>query len=105
ETARLTAVTFIRGEIRRAKREQEAYMQSTLDESSPVIWEELSPLIDDAMGKLNIKDREALVLRFFDGKSMREVGSGLGASEDAAKMRVGRALEKIRRLLAKRGFH
>ena len=105
ETSRLTAVTFIRSEIRRARREQEAYMQSTLNEPSPAIWEELSPLVDNAIRKLNRKDRDALVLRFFDGKSMGEVGAVLGASEDAAKMRVSRALERIRKLLAKRGIH
>jgi RNA polymerase sigma factor (sigma-70 family) len=105
ETSRLTAMTFIRNEIRRARREQEVYMQSTLNEPSPAIWEELTPVIDAAIGKLDHKDRDALVLRFFDGKSMGEVGAVLGASEDAAKMRVSRALEKIRKLLAKRGFH
>src|SRR5215469_9692111 len=103
QAARLTATTFIRSEIRRARREQEACMQSTLNE--PDNWRELSPLIDGVIGKLDRADRDALVLRFFDGKSMQEVGAELGASEDAAKMRVSRALEKIRKILAKRGFH
>jgi RNA polymerase sigma factor (sigma-70 family) len=105
ETSRLTAVTHIRSEIRRARREQEASMQTKLNEPSPAIWEELSPAIDAAIGKLDRKDHDALVLRFIDGKSMAEVGAILGASEDAAKMRVSRALEKIRKLLVKRGFH
>jgi DNA-binding CsgD family transcriptional regulator len=52
---------------------------------------------------LNETDRQAVVLRFFDGQSLREIGAALGTSEDAAKMRVNRALEKLRRFFAKRG--
>ena len=48
------------------------------------------------MAGFNETDRHAVVLRFFDGKSMREVGAALGANEDAAKKRVSRALEKLR---------
>ncbi|MGO9002663.1 MAG: RNA polymerase sigma factor, partial [Limisphaerales bacterium] len=87
QTARLTAVTFIRGGIRRARREQEAYMQSTLTEPDAAAWEQITPLLDEAMGRLGETDRHAVVLRFFDGKSIREVGAALGANEDAAKKR------------------
>ena len=103
QTARLTALTFIRGAIRRARREQEAYMQSLLNEPETEIWPHIAPLLDEAMGRLNDADRHAVVLRFFDGKSMREVGAVLGATEEAAKKRVGRALEKLRAFFAKRG--
>jgi hypothetical protein len=60
-------------------------------------------LLDAAIAKLNETDRHAVVLRFFDGKSMREVGAALGASEDAAKMRLNRAMEKLRGFFTKRG--
>src|SRR5580704_16243394 len=85
QTARLTAVTFIRSEIRRTRREQEAYMQSTLNENESETWTQIAPLLDAAMAGLNETDRHAVVLRFFDGKSMGEVGAALGASEGAAK--------------------
>jgi RNA polymerase sigma factor (sigma-70 family) len=103
QTARLTAANFLRGEIRRQKREQEAYMQSTLNEPAPDVWPQIAPLLDDALGKLGERDRNAIVLRFFENQSLGEVGAALGASEDAAKMRVNRALEKLRKIFTKRG--
>jgi RNA polymerase sigma factor (sigma-70 family) len=103
QTARLTAVTFIRGGIRRARREQEARMQTALNENESDAWLQIAPLLDAAMAGLNEADRHAVVLRFFDGKSLREVGAALGANEDAAKKRVSRALEKLRAFFAKRG--
>ena len=102
-TARLTSVTYIRSEIRRRQREQEAYMRS-ISENETDVWPQIAPLLDDAMAGLNETDRYAVVLRFFDGKSMGEVGAALGASEDAAKKRVTRAVEKLRRFFAKRGI-
>lgn len=102
-TARYTSARAIRTQHRRLQREQEAYMQSTLNEPSPAIWEELKPLLDDAMEKLGGKDHDALVLRFFENRNFADVGAALGASEDAAKMRVNRALEKLRKFFAKRG--
>ena len=103
QTARLTAANYLRGEIRRQHREQEAYMQSTLNEPDAEAWRQIAPLLDDAMGRLGEKDRNAIVLRFFENKNLREVGAALGASEDAAKMRVNRALEKLRKFFTKRG--
>jgi RNA polymerase sigma factor (sigma-70 family) len=103
ETSRLTAVTFIRSEIRRVRREQEAYMQTVLNENESDLWPQIAPLLDTAMARLSETDRHAVVLRFFDGKSMREVGAALGAGEDAAKMRVNRAVEKLRGFFTKRG--
>lgn len=66
-------------------------------------WNEISPLLDGAMEKLGQKDHDALVLRFFENKNFAEVGAALGASENAAKMRVNRALEKLRKFFTKRG--
>jgi RNA polymerase sigma factor (sigma-70 family) len=103
QTARLTAVTFIRGEIRRARREQEAHMQTILNEDESDAWTHIAPLLDSAMAGLNETDHHAVVLRFFDGKSLRDVGAALGTNEDAARMRVDRALEKLRLFFVKRG--
>ena len=103
QTTRLTAANFLRGEIRRQKREQEAYMQSTLNEPDANVWPQLAPLLDGALGKLGERDRNALVMRFLENKSLAEVGAALGASEDAAKMRVNRALEKLRKIFSRRG--
>src|ERR1051326_6651811 len=101
-TARLTAANYVRGEIRRARREQEA-MQSLLNEPEPETWAQVAPFLDQAMSGLNETDRNAVVLRFFESKSFQEVGASLGTTEHAAKMRVNRAVEKLRKLLAQRG--
>lgn len=80
-------------------------MQSTLQEStsSDPVWEKLAPVLDEAISLLGTKDRQALILRFFNNKSMREVALALDTNEVAAQKRVGRAVEKLRRLFAKRG--
>jgi uncharacterized protein (TIGR03435 family) len=78
-------------------------MQSELDAQAGSTWNQLSPLLDEAMLRLGQTDRDALVLRFFEGRSLNEVGHALGASEEAAKKRVNRALDKLRNLFAKRG--
>jgi uncharacterized protein (TIGR03435 family) len=101
--AQLTAVTFLRSEIRRTRREQEAHMQTLSNETGSDVWLQIAPLLDVAMAGLNETDHHAVVLRFFDGKSMSEIGAALGTSEDAAKKRVNRALEKLRLFFAKRG--
>ena len=114
QTARLTAANYLRTEARRARREQEAFMQSQLDEPQSDLsrrsetetdetWQRIAPLLDDALGRLGERDRNAIVLRFFENKTLGEVGHALGASEDAAKMRVSRALEKLRKIFTKRG--
>src|SRR6185312_15762181 len=105
-TTRLTAANFLRGEIRRQQREQEAHMQSILNEPpADEAWTQIAPLLEDAMAKLGESDRDALVLRFFENKNLREVGAAIGTNEDAAKMRVHRALEKLRKTLEKLGVH
>ena len=104
QTARLTAANYLRAELRRARREQEAYMQSISNESGADLWPQIAPLLEDAMGRLGEKDRAAVVLRFFDGKNLEEVGQALGVSPDAAKMRVSRAVDKLRLFFAKHGI-
>ena len=103
QATRFTAINFVRSEIRRQNREQEAQMQTILNESGGEVWPKIAPLLDDAVAALREKERRAIVLRFYEGRSLREVGLALGASEDAAKKRVGRALEKLRQSFAKRG--
>jgi len=102
-TACYVSGSALKRERRRQHREQEAFMQSELDAQAGPIWNQLSPLLDEAMLRLGQTDRDALVLRYFEGRSLNEVGFALGASEDAAKKRVNRALEKLRKFFAKRG--
>jgi uncharacterized protein (TIGR03435 family) len=79
-------------------------MQSTFRESTgDPVWHQLSPLLDEAMSRLGKKEREAVVLRFFKEKSLREVAAAMQVTEAAAQSRVHRALEKLHRYFARRG--
>jgi uncharacterized protein (TIGR03435 family) len=104
-TARYTSSRALTMQRRRQRREQEAHMQSVLNESEKEVWPEIAPLLDDAMERLGRTDHDAIVLRFFEGRNFREVGMALGTSEDAAKTRVHRALEKLRKYFTKRGVN
>jgi len=103
-TARYASANALTIQRRRQRREQEAHMQWTATEPASDPWTQIAPLLDTALGKLGEKDHSAVVLRYFEGKSLSEVGLALGTSEDAAKMRVSRALEKLRRFFARRGI-
>jgi RNA polymerase sigma factor (sigma-70 family) len=102
QAARLTTASLIKREIRRQRREQEVYMQ-TLTEPDTSLWEQISPLLDDAMGRLGEKDRNAIVLRFFENRTPPEVAATLKLNEATARKRVSRALEKLRTFFARRG--
>ncbi|HWW03252.1 MAG TPA: sigma-70 family RNA polymerase sigma factor [Candidatus Acidoferrum sp.] len=100
-TTRHAATRTLRGEQRRRRREQEAVeMQATNDPQE--IWEEMAPWLDTAMAQLSETERLAVLLRYFQNRSLREVGQALGLSEDTAQKRVARAIEKLRRLLYRR---
>lgn len=100
-TARFASANALTMQRRRQHREQEAYMQSC--QSDTEAWRHIAPLLDEAMAKLGHKDHDAIVLRFFEDKTMRDVGVGLGLNETAARKRVNRAVEKLRDLLTRRG--
>lgn len=102
-TTRHVSGRALRDQARRRKREQEAFMQSPADETESADWVHISPLLDTAMDKLGQQDHDAIVLRFFDNKSLAEVGQAMGTSEAAAKMRVNRALDRLRKLFGKHG--
>jgi hypothetical protein len=91
----------VRHEARRQAREQIAYQMSAMDSNS-ADWTNVEPLLDEAMDLLDATDRTAILLRYFENKSLREVGEALGASEDAAQKRVSRAVERLRELFAER---
>ena len=103
-TTRYVSAAALKNNRRRERREQEAHMQATIQEpQSDPIWKQLSPLLDEAMAQLQDKDRDAIVLRYFQNKSLRDVGAVLGVDEYAAQKRVARATEKLRGIFAKHG--
>jgi len=99
-TARSLAIDLIRSEEARRRREQYAAM----NHEPATAWSDLAAVIDDALAKLPASDREAVMLRFFEGLSHSAVGQRLGLPENSARMRVSRALDKLRLLLGKRGI-
>jgi RNA polymerase sigma factor (sigma-70 family) len=104
-TTRFASANALKVQRHRQRHEQEAYMQSTLeDHPMDTAWQELSPLLDEAMAQLRDQDRDALVLRYFENKSLREVGDALGLQERAAQKRVARGLEKLHTFFARRGI-
>jgi RNA polymerase sigma factor (sigma-70 family) len=102
-TARYAAADALKARRRRQAREQEAHMQSTLNQPDADAWVQLAPLLDDALAELGETDRTALVLRFFENKTAREIAGALRMEEAAAQKRVARALEKLRAIFVKRG--
>jgi RNA polymerase sigma factor (sigma-70 family) len=102
-TTRFAASDALRSRRRRIAREQEAHMQSLLNEPDDNLWTQLAPMLDEAMGQLGEKDRTALVLRFFENKTVPQIAGELRIAEAAAQKRVVRALEKLRAIFSKRG--
>jgi RNA polymerase sigma factor (sigma-70 family) len=102
-TARYASADALKSQRRRQRREQEVCMQSLLNETESSAWMQIAPLLDTAMAQLGEKDHNAVVLRFLEGRDFKDVSAALGTSEDGAKMRVSRALEKLRKFFARRG--
>jgi len=101
--AHFAALKLQRSEARRKRWEEEAATMNTYAESD--VFQELAlPHVDSALAELSEIDRDAVVLRFLRQLSFHDVAQTLGTSEEAAKKRVSRALEKLRGLLARRGI-
>lgn len=100
-STRYAAAQAVRTEVRRQGREAVAVAMNELD--SGVAWEQLRPVIDEALDALGEPEREAVLLRYFEGQPLAEIGRQLEISEDASRMRIDRALEKMRGLLARHG--
>jgi RNA polymerase sigma factor (sigma-70 family) len=105
-TVRHLAANLRRAEQRRRYREEEAQsMNELLSQEAPEqTWQQIRPVLDDVLHELKETERAAVVLRFLENRSLREVGMALGLQENAARMRVERALKKMHGLLARRGI-
>ena len=103
-STRYAALNQLRSERRRLNRERNAVEFADASTDSELDWEQIAPLLDETMTELSAEDREALLLRFFQGRDFSAVGNELGVSADAAQKRVSRALEKLRDQFARRGI-
>ena len=100
---RFTAAKFMRSEHRRQMRERQAAEMNATEDHSEHNLAQVAPVLDDAISQLDAEDRTAILLRFFERKDFQAVGGVLGSSEDAARKRVTRAIEKLHGLLKSRG--
>jgi RNA polymerase sigma factor (sigma-70 family) len=103
-TARNVSANALTTRRRRQEREQEAHMRSLEDGPGPEVWAQVAPLLDQAMAELGEKDHDAIVLRYFEGRSFGDVGRAMDISEDAAKKRTSRALERLRSFFQRAGL-
>jgi RNA polymerase sigma factor (sigma-70 family) len=103
---RNAAANLMRSERRRRARELKAMtMQDSRSETGTIPdWERLRPELDGLMDKLDRKDRDAVILRCMQNRPFAEIGAVLRISEEAARKRVARSLERLRGLLASRGI-
>jgi RNA polymerase sigma factor (sigma-70 family) len=104
-SAHFAAAKAVRAERRRRTREQEAQnMHECLHDPTPDLdWSKLRPALDEAMHELKEADREVILLRYFERRQLAEIGARLGVSENTARMRVARAVDKLRTFLNRRG--
>ena len=104
-STRYLAAKARRAEQSRRSHEQEAHEMNQLLQSTDAdrAWQELRPMLDDAMHDLSATDREAVLLRYFERLPLAEIGARLGLTDKAAHMRVERAIDRLRTALAKRG--
>jgi RNA polymerase sigma factor (sigma-70 family) len=102
---RYCVINAKRSERRRKRHEREAAEMTPPAQQAPdePLWKELAPRLEDSMARLRAKDREVLLSRFYEGKTMSQIGAQLGISEDAARKRVSAALEKLRALFQSAG--
>ena len=93
----------LRGERRRLARERQAVEMNAIEDHSAANLAQVAPILDEAINQLGAEDRTAILLRFFEQHDFRTVGEAMGSNEEAARKRVGRALEKLELLLKRRG--
>jgi RNA polymerase sigma factor (sigma-70 family) len=103
-TVRYAAANALKIERRRQQHQTAAAEASASAACSPnpsdvLVWREVAAHIDDAMLKLPARDRQAVLLRYFEDKPIRDVAAAMNTSEGAAKQRLSRSLEKLRKRL------
>lgn len=98
------ASKMLRTDRRRAAREREALLMKLTPDHSEANLRTVAPVLDEAINNLDAEDRTAILLRFFEQHDFRAIGAALGSNEDAARMRVNRALQKLQLTLKRQGI-
>src|SRR6266850_162812 len=105
KAARFAVADALKKQNRHKRHVQRAAAMGATDFSAQeaATWDRVAPALEEAVACLSEKDRQAVMLRFYESKSLAEVGTILGVSEEAAKKRVSRAVEKLRKLFSREG--
>lgn len=98
---RYAALNHIRDDRRRREHERQAMEQLITNTQPAADWEQIRPILDEALDSLGDEDREAVLLRYFKNQDFRTVGLALGVSDDTAQKRVSRAVERLREFFLK----
>src|SRR5207249_6528437 len=101
-TTRYAAANAMKMQKRRQYHERRAARRETAE--TEVAWEQVAPQLDAAISRLSESDRKAVLMHYFKGQTLKEVGQMLNISESAAQKRVYRAVEKLRGEFARAGF-
>ncbi len=108
-TTRHTAIKAIRGETRRRARERAMVFMDTgqncISATEEEKWTQLRPVLDEAVGRLGHRDRQAILLRYFNSLSHQQVGALLGLTEGSAQKCCERALDRLRLIFRRRGVN
>ena len=106
KTTRHLSTNVIRADARRRVREQQAIamnQQAAPDSESEPLWEEIASHLDDVLSELSESDRDAVILRYFEKRSAKDIAATLGITAEAAQKRVNRAIERLRESFTRRG--
>jgi len=103
---RNASINAAKAEHRRRMREKEAMNIERFSSQTEAVDESqrLRPILDRQIDGLSEKERIAVILRFFEGRQFPDIAQRLSISEDAARRRVGRGLDKMRKHLQRLGF-
>lgn len=104
QAAVIEARQWWRGELRRQRREHTAAEMGTTMQKDDSLLQSLAGELDEGLLELRNTDRQALMLRYFEARSHREIGTLLGTGEDAARKRIDKALEKLTAFFRRRGY-
>src|SRR5207253_2269989 len=102
-TARYVSCNALRVAANRRRHELEAAQMPRTKRSEEGLNHGAEDVVDRALNRLEALERDAILLRFFEGRTFREVGAALSISEEAAKKRVWRGIEKLRQMLTPAG--
>jgi len=97
------AGNILRSERRRHSRERQAVEMNLNDEAADTFWQQLAPVLDEAIDGLEVADRDAVIMRYFEHRDLRAIGVAMGVSENTAQKRVSRAVDKLREMIGHKG--